>query len=116
MTGKELVEQVKAQRTASQCFIKWWRKEEDWIDYDLIDRFIANVKDDASIDGFDLVGIDEVWDQLQRICPGRVTKVKREGQETVLWERTDGKKKECVYIPQTLLEILDAETRGNFVD
>lgn len=116
MTGKEIVEQVKAQRSAGQYFIKWWRKEEDWIDYDLIDRFLTNVKEDEMIDGFELVGIDDVWVQLQRICPGRVTKVKRAGEDVVLWERTDGKKKECPFMPQSILEILDAETRGNFVD
>jgi hypothetical protein len=116
MKGNEILEQVKAQRSGNQCFIKWWRKEEDWVDYDLIDRFIANVKEDESIDGFELVEIDDVWAQLQRICTGRVTKVTREGADVILWEKTDGKKKECPFIPLSILEILDAETKGNFVD
>lgn len=116
MTGKEIIEQVKARRSADQCFIKWWRKEEDWVDYDLIDRFAANVKEDEIIDGFELAGIDDVWAQLQHICPGRVTKVKRAGADVVLWEKADGNKKECPFIAQSILEILDAETRGNLVN
>ena len=116
MTGKEIVEQIKAQRKENHAFIKWWRKEEDWIDYDLIDRFVATAREDEVIDGFELVGIDNLWEQLQRLCPGRVTKDKKDGQDIVVWEKTDGKKKECVFIPLSLLEILDAETRGNLVD
>jgi len=116
MTGKEIVEQIKAQRKENHAFIKWWRKEEDWIDYDLIDRFVATARDNEVIDGFELVGIDEIWEQLQRLCPGRVTKDKKDGQDIVVWVKTDGIKKECVFIPQSLLEILDAETRGNLVD
>jgi hypothetical protein len=116
MTGKEIVEQIRAQKNENHAFIKWWRKEEDWIDYDLIDRFVATAKEDENIDGYELVGIDDLWQQLQRLCPDRVAKVEREGQNLVTWSRTDGQRRECLFGPQSLLEIFDSETRGNYVD
>jgi hypothetical protein len=116
MTGREIVEQINAQRSAEDAFIKWWRREEDWLDYDLIDRFVANVQEDETIDGFELVGVDEIWEELRRLSGKRVEKVKRGGEELLIWQRENGEKRECLFTPQNLLDLFDAETGGNYVD
>ena len=82
MTGKEIVEQIKAQRKENHAFIKWWRKEEDWIDYDLIDRFVATARDNEVIDGFELVGIDEIGEGLFRaVQPSLNLRIREDAEE-----------------------------------
>ena len=36
MRGREIVAALNERRTEQHCFVKWWRKEEDFLDYDLI--------------------------------------------------------------------------------
>ncbi len=116
MTGKEIVSQIRAQRGPEDVFIKWWRREEDWLDYDLINRFVANVQEDETIDGFELVGVDELWEEVRRLAGKRVEKVERGGEDLLLWERKEGDKRECLFTPENLLDLFDAETGGNYVD
>ncbi|HEY6007201.1 MAG TPA: hypothetical protein VIU40_02690 [Geobacteraceae bacterium] len=116
MTGKEVLAQIRESRTPDQQFIKWWRKEEDWLDFDVIDTFAANVSESEEIDGFELVGYDEMWQYLEKVAPGRVARTQKGGQSLVSWRRKSGEERECPYTPQSLVDIFDAETEGNYVD
>ncbi len=116
MTGKEVLAQIRAERTPDQQFIKWWRKEEDWLDFDVIDTFVANTSDGEEIGGFELVGYDEMWQQLEEVAPGRVAKTQRGGEPLVAWKRKSGEERECPFTPQALIDIFDSETKGSYVD
>ena len=116
MTGREVLEQIKTTRTSDQQFIKWWRKEEDWLDFDVIDTFVANTSDSEEIGGFELVGYDEMWAFLEKVAPGRVAKTQRGGEYLVSWKKKSGEERECLYTPQALVDIFDTETGGNYVD
>jgi hypothetical protein len=116
MTGREVLTQIKETRTADQHFIRWWRKEEDWLDFDVIDTFVANASDGEEIGGFDLLGMDEMWEYLVQTAPGRVEKTQRGGNALISWRKKSGEEHECPYIPESVIAIFDAETKGNYVD
>lgn len=116
MTGKEVLQQIATSRTGDHQFIKWWRKEEDWLDFDVIDTFVANTGDAEEIGGFTLLGAKEMWDYLEKVAPGRVMKTQKGGADLVAWRKKSGEELECPCTPQSLIDIFDAETGGNYID
>lgn len=124
MQGYELVKEIEKERSAhsDRMFIKWWRKEEDWIDFDLVSRFLENLNFSSEIDGFELIDQEQMWKAVESRAKGKVSKVQRDGKWVVLWTPPEGAEveggtcTECPYTPETLLKILDAETNDNYVD
>lgn len=123
MKGYELAKQVMQEKSAhpERVFIKWWRNEEDFIDFDLVGRFLENLKPTTSIGGFQLIDQEEMWRTVEGRCKGRVTKEQREGEWVLRWTPSKGKEveersAEYPYTPESLLKILDVETDYNYVD
>lgn len=123
MKGYELVKQIKEEKSAhpDREFIKWWRNEEDFIDFDLLDRFLQNLKEGTNIDGFDLIDQEEMWRTLESRCQGRVSKEKRDGDWVLHWtpppnREVEDRQTEYPYNAESLLKILDTETNYNYVD
>jgi hypothetical protein len=116
MTGDEIAKQIAGQRTAEKFFIKWWRKEEDWLDFDLIDIFLQNVTPDEEIGGFDLLDMEEMWQYVQRVAATRVARTNKKNEEVIEWRKKSGEELVCPFTPDTLIRIFDVESHGNFVD
>ncbi len=116
MKGYEITKQIKEQRGPEHLFIKWWRKENDFVDYDLVDRFVNNFDVSHEISGFELLGIESMWQELERITAGRVAKMEKNGSEILTWEKKDGEKQECIFTPQSIITVFDVETKGNPID
>jgi hypothetical protein len=119
MIGREILDVLKERRTDKHQFVRWCRKENDFLDYDLIDRFESNLSSSEEISGVDLLTMDDMWGELKRVGGTRVTLVHDTSGDKVEWvhEGKSGLKTEvCVYCPETLLQIYDVETRGNPVD
>lgn len=120
MKGYEITRQLRDRKTSNHQFIKWWRKENDFLDFDLIDRYLKNFNDGEEISGFDLIGIEEMWGEVKRICGDRVARVTKDGADYISWRpasgRDAGTTQECPFTPQSLMAIFDRETRGNPVD
>jgi hypothetical protein len=119
MRGREIVTALNERRNENHCFVKWWRKEEDFLDYDLIDRFVENTGGTEEIGGIDLLTMDEMWDEVRRIGGSRVTLLQNEKGDRVEWVhngKTGLRTNVCAFTPETLMEIYDVETRGNPVD
>lgn len=119
MNEAEILQQIKKQRNDKHFFVKWWRIEDDFLDYDLIERFIANASDSAEMAGFELLTMDDMWREIKRIAGERVTLLHTPSGDNVEWvyEGKSGVKKQtCVYTPTTLMTIFDVETKGNPVD
>lgn len=114
MTGREAVRAVKERRTDQHRFVRWWRKENDFLDYDLIDRFETGSADEE-IAGVDLLTMDEMWSLVKKIGGSRVNLVHDAGGDRIKWAHK-GKEDVCGYTPENLLTIFDVETRGNPVD
>ncbi|OGU12765.1 MAG: hypothetical protein A2075_05255 [Geobacteraceae bacterium GWC2_58_44] len=123
MQGHELVKKIQKDSTAhpERIFIKWWRKEEDYIDFDLVARFLENLNYGTEISGYDLIDQEEMWRTIERRCNGRASKVQRDGRTVVLWNPPKGAEveerlPEYPDTPETLLKILDVESNYNYVD
>jgi hypothetical protein len=117
--GREILKTINERRTAEDRFVRWWRKEEDFLDYDLIDRFVANSTGNEEIGGIDLLTMDEMWKLVKNVGGSRIRLVHTTSGDTVEWvhEGKRGVKTEvCAYTPETLMTIFDVETHGNPVD
>ena len=55
MNGKQVVRAIEQNRKDSDQFIRWWRSENDFVDYELIDRFLETVKAEDEFAGFELL-------------------------------------------------------------
>ena len=117
MTSYELKKAIKEQLRPEHLFIKVWRKEEDFIDFDLLERFLANLRDDQLIDGFELVTTDEMWDYVRRVAGSKVSRDVKEGKDVLLWSDEEALvTKEMPFNPESLITIFDAETDDSYVD
>jgi len=116
MRGHEIYDEVVKLRSADHSFVKWWRKENDFLDYDLIERFIDNIDHSEEIDGLELLTLDEMWEAVKRIGGTRVNLVRENKGDRIEWVHTgkNGTHKEvCIYTPETVMHVFDVETKGN---
>ncbi|MBU5635394.1 hypothetical protein KOM00_01450 [Geomonas sp. Red69] len=123
MKGYQLVKEIREAKSAHPdgVFIKWWRNEEDFIDFDLLDRFLQNLNESEKIDGFELINEDEMWRTLEARCQGRVFKEKRDGDWVLRWtpppnRKVEESETEYPYTAESMVKILDSETNYNYVD
>lgn len=118
MKEQEAAQRIRQMRTDRHQFVKWWRREEDFLDYELIDHFVGSVAENREIEGFQLLTMDEMWHELHRIG-AQVEKRSGPGGDKLEWVhkgRSGMRTMTCDYTPQSLLAIFDVETRGNPVD
>lgn len=120
MKGYEITKKVRERKQPNDQFIKWWRKENDFLDYDLIDRYMKNFKDSEEIYDFDLIDIEQMWRELKKLCGDRINRIDKDGSQFVSWRPAAGTQagtpQECLFNPESLINIFDRETRGNPVD
>lgn len=119
MNEREILKMVEEQRNASHRFVKWWRKEEDFLDYDLIERFMENASGNVELGGIDLLTMDDMWKELQRIAGTRVKLLHDAAGDKVEWVhhgKTGTQTQVCAFTPETLMTIFDVETKSNPVD
>jgi len=119
MRGHDIINTLNDRRTEKHCFVKWWRKEEDFLDYDLIDRFVENTKGNEEIGGIDLLTMEDMWNEVRRVGGSRVSLRHDAGGDRIEWThrgKTGVHKNTCAFTPETLLQIFDVETKGNAVD
>lgn len=120
MTGREIIKQVRTEKRADQHFIKWWRKENDFVDFELAETFVENAAPDDEFSGYELLTMEQMWEALKEFDPSGVSRGEREGQPVIYWEQklADGSTKDriCPFAPDSLISVFDAVTRGNPVD
>lgn len=120
MTGNELLRQLDHQERKNCRFIKLWRKENDFVDIELIETFRDNVKGGDEFADFELLDMEQLWDVVKRICADRISRQIINNDEMIVWERVDkhGVKTshKCSYSPEFLIQVFDIETRGNYID
>lgn len=116
MKGDEIVRQIDARRGDDHRFVRWWRREEDWLDFELLDTFVQNIREDEEIEGFALLGMDEMWEYVRKVAGSRVERGERDGEAVVTWRRKSGRVMTCPFTPESLIRIFDVETRGNYID
>ena len=119
MKEVEILKMIKEQRHENHHFVKWWRIEDDFLDYELIETFIENATSNREMAGFELLTMDDMWSEIKRIPGVRVTLLHKLSGDSVEWVypgKNGIKTQVCAFTPETLMTIFDVETKGNPVD
>lgn len=120
MTGTELLHEIEMRKEPRHQFIKWWRKENDFTDIEMLDSFSEGVRAGDEFGGFELLGMEELWSIVDRLCNGRVVRRVFDQHEDIVWDRVgkDGVARcyTCSFAPEFLIQIFDVETRGNYIE
>jgi hypothetical protein len=120
MNGKEVRTRINQHRRPEHCIVKWWRKENDFVDYELLERFLEACKPDEEFAEYELLDLEQMWAALAATTTDKMEREPRRGQEVVVWQRLDseGRKefKEFPFAPGALLAVFDEITRGNVIE
>ncbi len=113
MTGKDAVTRIATERGGGHQFIKWWRKADDVVDYDLVDRFVARARPDEVVDGFELLDLEGLWEVLLSLDPDKLVRVKQGGEEFIQWswQGPGGGERTSIYpfSPEGIMTLFDEE-------
>ena len=117
MRGYEVRRSLTSDKSDDRCFTKWWRKENDFADYELIDQFLAQLEPESEFEGFELLSMDDMLKELQRYASGRVWLEKRRAGARLHWQHPggDGSLRDDTYryTPKVLMALFDKETHGD---
>jgi len=90
------------------------------VDIELIDHFRETVKGDVVFGGYELLTMEQLWNIVVRLCPGRVSRSVSDGHEAIIWDRVDKegtvRSIRCTFAPEFLIQIFDIETHGNYIE
>ncbi|MBE9487347.1 MAG: hypothetical protein KAT62_08360 [Desulfuromonadales bacterium] len=119
MKGSEISKQIQQQRNENLFFVRWWRKENDFADHELLDSFLENLDPHQEFESFELLDMEQMWEILHRENPEHISRDKQLGKEVILWERPEKEGEEghvvCPFTPESIMTIFDVETKGNVI-
>jgi len=117
MKSNEIIREIGNQPTNGHEFIRWWRDENDFADYELVDSFIENSQADHEFGGYELLDLEQMWQTLLGWVPEGLARVNTRKGEVVEWTKVarDGKKHTyvCPFSAETVMMIFDEQTRGD---
>ena len=120
MKASEIIRELRANKVDEAGFIKWWRKENDFVDYELIETFFNTTEPNQEFGGYEVLDLQGMWETLKHTTPEHVEREKRGHKEVIVWRhrRDDGSEttEVCTFSPQSVMSIFDAETRGNVIE
>ena len=120
MRGIQIKNELLQGKHQGKEFINWWRKENDFADFELIDRYLDTLESRHEIDNFDLLDKNRMWTVLKHWkasglrCNNSPRSAKIEWQHLGKngWQHTDT----CPCSARNIISIFDAETRGDTTD
>jgi len=118
MNKQQILNEVSVRRREESRFIRWWRKENDFVDYELLDHFVAHLPGQIELGGFELLTTDQMWQAMQRLLGPRVGREKRTTGDVLILQPTRGEPagvEESPFTPENMIRIFDRETRGNTI-
>lgn len=100
-----------------KCFIKWWRHENDFAEVEEFKDFLETLNPNQEYARFDLLSMEDLWQELKRIQPRRVVLGQQQGKRVIRWQHRgdDGVMREDVYPydPHALMLVFNQENGGN---
>lgn len=116
MLGTDILRELKGMGDTKFKFIKWWRKENDFCDFQLLEDFLKNAQGDQEFAGYELLTTDEMWTMLKAQAGDHVMMDRSHGHEVIRWERPNKPSQVCPFTADSIMTIFDVETRGNVID
>lgn len=119
MRKNQILRDIEKGKSEGKEFIKWWRIENDFTDFELVDTFIKNADSYHNIADFELLDTDQMWDVLKRWNPSGLRRSKSTKGDKIEWQHKtkDGQQHTytCAYNARSIMSIFDAETRGDTI-
>jgi hypothetical protein len=116
MRSRQIFHELEQGKQQGKDFIKWWRKENDFADFELIDRYMK-MADQSEIENFELLDKDEMWEVLTYWKSSGLRRSKSTKGEKIEWQHMgkDGLQHTytCPYTARAIMSIFDAETHGD---
>lgn len=113
MTRSEVCAQIVAQRGEHHHFIKTWESGHTFVDVELIDRFLQQCDGHGTIEGFELLDLEQTWQLLIELDPDNLQRVRKETGEVIEWEWRNGegaiRKTVYPFTPAGIMTIIDDE-------
>ncbi|NIQ96129.1 MAG: hypothetical protein GWO11_03120 [Desulfuromonadales bacterium] len=116
MRGTDILQELQGLNSSRFKFIKWWRKENDFCDFQLLEDFKKNVEGSQEFAGYELLTTEEMWDELKTQAGDHVSLGKTHGREVIRWDRPEKPSQVCPFTADSIMTIFDVETRGNVID
>ncbi len=119
MNNREISNALEKAQEQGKEVIRWYRKENDFVDFELIDKFLATDQT-VEFEGYELLSKEEMWDTLQRWQSKGLSLVEANGEDTIEWQYPDknGQKHiyQCPYNAHNLMVIFDKLTQGDTIE
>ncbi len=113
MTRKEAIERIRSERRAGHCCVKLWQDNHRIVDFELIDKYVDDSEADDTIEGFELLDLEQMWEALTALDPDNLNRVGTVGGEVIEWWWTDRngaeKKNSYPFSPEGILTIMNDE-------
>ena len=68
------------------------------------------------LDGYELIDTETMWHNLKNRLGSRVERVKHDKSDMIVWMRFDKSEQHCLFSTSVIMNIFDAETRGNVIE
>ena len=113
MTGNEVAERIRAQRTTAHCCVKSWGADHKLVDFELIEPFMKKLRGEDAFEGFELLDLEQLWEALAELDPDKLTREKTAAGEAISWVWTDQSGKEIKttfpFSPEGIMTIMNDE-------
>ncbi len=117
MRGSQILKEIDQLPESGKAFIRWWRPENDFADYELIADFRNKTDGFQEFGGYELLDVEEMWKRLEKLNPKRISRQKRTKGEYIVWKHrgSDGEQVEDTFSfsPESVMAIFDEETGGD---
>lgn len=117
MRSDEIIRGIVQGRREGKSFIKWWRIENDFTDYELLDSFIEHAGSGDEFAGYELLDTEQMWTELKRWKPSGLKRHRTVHGEQIEWQRKSAggtlNTETRPFTPEAIMEIFDEETGGD---
>ena len=116
---ERLSKQIRQERKENLFFVKCWRKEDDFSDYEEIDVFLENLDPHHEFEGVELLNMEQMWEVIHRMNPKHLSRGMQSGEDVILWERPNkegAKKGKWTFLTDVVYLDLDHSQNKNLVD
>lgn len=119
MNNREIINALEQAQEQGKEFIRWYRKENDFVDFELIERFITT-EQTLEFEGYELLTKEEMWDVLKRWQPEGLNHIELTAGETIAWQYQDENGREhvyeCPYNAHNMMVIFDKLSKGDTIE
>lgn len=118
MRTRQIIDGLRQGKTEGKEFIKWWRKENDFSDYELLDNFLNNQEMPGEIENYELLDNEQMWEVLKRYSHSGLRRNRSNKSDQIEWRQQTqmGQKLyTCPYNAHNIMSIFNAETKDTTV-